>query len=154
MNALELAHKLAAAREVVDAAIVTNCPVPLVYADKDGRWCLVNTPMEELMAAASSDLLADGWLKFVVAGQKEWEAAIKDRADTTKIYMKFKSADAREVMAYASLTRLTNGGFVSFILPVCGHPAGCPVHGFLLHNVEASGTNVARAQFRKQLHAS
>ena len=144
MNTLELAQKLAEAREVVDEAIVKNCPVPVFYADKDGKWCRVNEPMEKLLAAESDELLGNRWMKFAKGGKKEWDAAIKGKQDTTKLFMKFKAADARETAAYVSLIRLTNGGFIGFVLPICEHPTGCPVHGFLLHNIEANGTNAAQ----------
>ena len=146
MNTLELAQKLAEAREVVDEAIVKNCPVPVFYADKEGKWCRVNEPMEKLLAAESDELLANRWSKFCKAGKKDLEAAVKSKQDTAKVYMKFKAADAREVAAYVSLIRLTNGGYIGFVLPICEHPIGCPVHGFLLHNIEANGTNAAQVR--------
>jgi len=144
MNTLELAQKLAEAREVVDEAIVKNCPVPVFYADKDGKWCRVNEPMEKLLAAESDELLGARWLKFSKGSKKDWDAAIKAKQDAARLYLKFKAADAREVAAFISLIRLMNGGFIGFVLPICEHPTGCPVHGFLLHNIEANGTNAAQ----------
>lgn len=146
MNTLELAQKLAEAREVVDEAIVKNCPVPVIYADKDGKWCRVNEPMEKLLAAEADELLGNRWQKFNKAGKKEWDAAIKSRQDTVRVYLKFKAADAREVATFGSLIRLTNGGYIAFILPICEHPTGCPVHGFLLHNIESNGSNAAQVR--------
>lgn len=144
MNTLELAQKLAEAREVVDAAIVQHCPVPVVYTDKDGKWCHVNEPMEKLLAAESGDLLGSRWHKLAKFGRKEWEAVIKAKEENGKLYMKFKAGDGRDVPAYVSVIRLTNGGFIGFILPVCEHPVGCPVHGFLLHNIESSKVHAAQ----------
>lgn len=144
MNALELAQKLAEAREVVDEAIVKNCPVPVFYSDKDGKWCRVNEPMEKMLGADGDELLAHRWLKFVRLGKKDWEAAVRAKQDVAKIYLRFKTGDGREVSTYLNLIRLTNAGFIGFVLPICEHPSGCPVHGFLLHNIESNGTNAAQ----------
>lgn len=146
MNTLELAQKLAQAREVVDEAIVKNCPVPVFYADKDGKWCRVNEPMEKLLSTESDELLANRWLKSVKSGKKEWESAVKSKQETAKIYLRLKANDGREIAAFVSLIRLTNGGFIGFVLPICEHPTGCPVHGFLLHNIESNGSNAAQVR--------
>lgn len=144
MNALELAQKLAEARELVDQAIVKNCPVPVVYSDRDGRWCRVNEPMEKLLAEDNGDLIGIKWQKLLAdkAQKKEWEAAVKTKAETMRIALRFKTSDGRLVASYCSLIRLTNGDFIGFVIPVCDHPSGCPVHGFLLHNIENGSTQV------------
>jgi len=144
MNALELAQKLAEARQLVDEAIVRNCPVPVVYADKDGKWCHVNEPMEKLLATELAELLGIRWLRLVKAGRKDWEAVVKGKEDSGRFYLKFKAGDGRDVPSYVSLTRLINGGFIGFILPICEHPNGCPVHGFLLHNIESEKAGAAQ----------
>jgi PAS domain-containing protein len=146
MNTLELAHKLAEVRELVDEAIVKNCPVPVFYADKDGKWCRVNEPMEKLLAVANDDLLAFRWQAFVKAGKKEWDAAIRSKQDAAKLRLKLKAVDGREISVYVSLIRLSNGGYIGFVLPICEHPTGCPVHGFLLHNIESSESHAAQVR--------
>jgi len=146
MNALELAQKLTEAREIVDEAIVKNCPVPVFYADKDGKLCRVNNLLGKLLAADPDDILADRWLKFVKAGKKDWEATLRAKQDSTKVYLKLKASDGREFAVFVSLIRLVNGGYIGFVLPICEHPTGCPMHGFLLHNVEDDGTNAAQVR--------
>lgn len=146
MNAHELALKLVEAREIIDEAIVKNCPVPVFYADKDGKLCRVNAPMENLLATDADDLLVDRWLKFVMAGKKDWESAVKAKQDLAKIYLKLKSNNGREFAAYISMIRLVNGGYIGFVLPICEHPTGCPMHGLLLHNVEVNGTSAAQVR--------
>jgi len=144
MNTLELAQKLTEARQIVDEAIVRNCPVPVLYADKEGKWCYVNEPMEKLLGTETAELLGTRWLKLVKAGRKDWEAVVKGKENFSKFYLKFKAGDGRDVPSYVSLSRLSTGGFIGFILPICEHPSGCPLHGFLLHNIESEKAGAAQ----------
>lgn len=138
MNTLELAQKLAEARELVEQAVVKNCPIPVFYADKEGHWCRVNAPLERLFAVEETELLSNKWQKFLMAKsfKKDWEAAVRTKDEHTKLHIRAKAADGRIFSAYCNLVRLTNGGMIGFIVPICEHPNGCPVHGFLLHNID------------------
>jgi PAS domain S-box-containing protein len=141
MNILELAQKLAEARELFDQAIVEHCPIPVFYADKDGRWCRTNEPMQKFLAVDNEELIGARWQKLLLPGtlrvsRREWQETVLSKPEASRLHMQFKTEDGRTPCVYTSILRLVNGGFIGFMVPVCDHPVNCPIHEFLLHNIE------------------
>jgi PAS domain S-box-containing protein len=147
MNALELAEKLAEDRERLDKAIVSHCPVPVFTTDKTGKWLSMNEPFTRLLGIDAADALGVGWQKKLFSETaKETKNAWSDlieKADTTdRILLKFKASDGRLVSTWATMVRLIDARWIGFAVPICTTPIECPVHCFLLHNVEANPKNL------------
>ncbi len=144
MNVLELTEKLVEDREKLDKAILSNCPIPVFTTSKDGGWLSVNKPFANLLAVESDSLLALRWQKLIVPGElrrvkRLWQAIIDGESTVARIKFVFRAGDGRQVPGYGSLVRLSDGRWIGFMMPICEHPSNCPVHNFLLHNIEASG---------------
>lgn len=142
-TAFQLAEKLASERERVEQAIVAYCPVPVFVTDKDGRWISANEPMQRLMSQTEGQLSGDRWLRRVHPRSEEqqitYEQVFSEQAANAKMHLRFRAADKREFSAYVSLLRLSTANYLGFIVPICDTPVNCPVHGFLLHNLDHTG---------------
>jgi PAS domain S-box-containing protein len=141
MNALELAERLAEERERVDKAIVSNCPIPVFTSDKEGKWLSVNEPFTRLLGVSSDDLLATRWHHLLIAAEavqikKVWLDVLASDKIKERILFKFSASDGRQVQAWASLLRVDLSRWLGFMVPICTTPTDCPVHHFLLHNLE------------------
>lgn len=141
MNALELAERLAEERERVDKAIVSNCPIPVFTSDKDGKWLSVNEPFTRLLGVGSDDLLAVRWQRLLFVAEsakikKAWSDTMASDKIKECILFKFNASDGRQVQAWASLLKLDLSHWLGFMVPICTTPTDCPVHHFLLHNLE------------------
>lgn len=147
MNALELAEKLAEERERLDKAVVTHCPVPVFTTDRTGKWLSVNEPFTRLLGIEATDALGDIWQKKLFAEtakatKNAWSDLIERAATTDRILLKFKATDGRLVSAWATMVRLIDARWIGFVVPICVTPIECPIHCFLLHNIEESLTQV------------
>jgi PAS domain S-box-containing protein len=147
MNALELAERLAEERERVDKAIVSNCPIPVFTSDKDGKWLSINEPFARLLAVGADDLLAMKWQRLLAASEsvqlkKAWLDTMASDKVKERILFKFSAADGRQVQAWASLIKVDLSRWLGFMVPICITPTDCPLHHFLLHNLEESLTQV------------
>lgn len=139
-TAFELAEKLAKGRESAEKSIARYCPVPVFTADEKGRWQSANEPMQRLMAQTEGQLNGDRWLMRVHPAaleqvEKDYSKAVTSKVSSSTIHLHCCAADGREFCAYMTLFQ-SSGSFVGFILPVCSTPVECPVHCFLLHNIE------------------
>lgn len=146
-SAYEVAERLARERDYVEKGIVEHCPVPVFVADGHGRWIRTNAPMQKLLASDDATLRGDGWLGCVEPTAMrdvlcQWRDVFQARSKQFKMKLAFSAPDGRKVTTYTSLIRLENGHYIGFTVPICDHPSGCPVHGFLLHNINGDSENL------------
>lgn len=139
-TAFELAEKLAQGRESAEKGIARYCPIPVFITDAQGRWTSVNEPMQRLMAQSEGQLTGDRWLLRVqplVLDEVEagYAKIFESKPASAKLFVQFTAADKRAFSAYITFCR-SGSTYVCFLVPVCTTPVDCPVHGFLLHNVE------------------
>lgn len=139
-TAFELAEKLAQGRESAEKGIARHCPIPVFIADAQGRWLSVNEPMQRLMAQTEGQLTGDRWLLRVQPLALDEIAAdyakiFESKPASARLFLQFVAGDKRAFSAYATFCR-SGVNYVCFLVPVCATPVDCPVHGFLLHNVE------------------
>lgn len=147
-TAYEVAERLARERESVQLGIVEFCPVPVFVADRTGRWLSANVPMQTLLAVKEAKLCNDGWLgtvdpKMMRDLLAQWHDIFEKRPPKAKLRIHFITSDGRDFNSYTTLIRLTNESYIGFIIPACANPVNCPVHGFLLHNINGEADNLS-----------
>lgn len=139
-TAFELAEKLAQGRESAEKGIARCCPIPVFIADAQGRWMSVNEPMQRLMAQTDGQLAGDRWLMRVQPAtldevERSYAKIFETKAVNAKLLVSFVAGDKRAFNAYVTFCR-SGQTYVGFVVPVCPQPVDCPVHGFLLNNIE------------------
>lgn len=140
-SAYELAERLARDRDVVEKGIAEHCPVPVFVSDAQGRWVRANLPMQTMLACDERTLRNDGWLGLVDPTDmrevlEQWRDIFQKKTKQFKLRIRFTPSDGRIVSTYTSVIRLDTGNYLGFTVPICDHPFGCPIHGFLLHNID------------------
>lgn len=145
-TAEQLAEKLAQEREKIEQGIARHCPVPVFTACAEGRWVSANEPMQRLMAQSEGQLSGDRWLMRVEPDmletvERDYQQVFGEKVPSAKLFIRFRAADQRRFDAFISMVRI-GSCYVGFLVPACSNPVECPVHGFLLHNINGDAKKV------------
>ena len=139
--AVQLAQAFVGLKSEFEEAIAASCPVPLFVSDSTGKWIYTNRCLQLLLAAPSSELLGDAWVKCIHKAHaaqttEDWLAYTSGKSDSVSMKIHYAARDGRLGCAYIRASRSKSGNHVGFVIPACDEPNNCPLHGFLLRNVE------------------
>lgn len=145
--AVQLAEKFNSIREEFQRVLAETCPIPVLVTDGNGNWIYANKPLQDMLGAALSDLIGDGWSKRVYNADAakvthSWSAMFEKQPAELKIKTTYTVFGGQHVTAYMQLTKMQTGTYIGFLMPVCENPVNCPVHGQILHHLDSGSLNI------------
>lgn len=138
--AVRLAESFILNRELLTAAIVESCPVPMFVADTAGHWVFVNDVYTRLLCCDAAQLLDDNWVNTLAPSsaatlRSVWDAVVSQKMSIDHLRVEHRQGRGGTVHGYLSVKRVHASSFVGWFVPICCTPQDCPMHGFLLHNI-------------------